>query len=139
AAGGGVAAEQVYFTPGLPNGTGGAVLVNGTLYGSNNRGLVAADFMTGKILWRTEPDQSVGQSSVMYAEGRLYVQGFNNDVALVDATPKAYRELGRFTPPGRPQRLRGDREASWSHPVVAGGRLYIRDLSTLWCYDVSAR
>ncbi len=139
AAGEGVAAEQVYFAPGLPDGLGGAVLVDGTLYGSNNRGLMAVDFLTGKVLWRTEPEQSVGQVSVMHADGRLYLHGFDNDVALVEPTREAYREVGRFTPPGRPNRLRGDRESSWSHPVVAGGRLYIRDLTTLWCYDVSAR
>ncbi|HSW50950.1 MAG TPA: PQQ-binding-like beta-propeller repeat protein [Bryobacteraceae bacterium] len=139
AAGGGVAAEQVYFTPGLPNGNGGAVLVGGTLYGSNNRGLVAVEFMTGRPLWQTAQGEGIGPASVMYADGRLYLHGFNNEVALVEATPQAYRELGRFVPPGRPQHPRGERESAWPHPVVANGRLYIRDLGTLWCYDVSTR
>jgi len=139
AAAGGVAADQVYFMPGLPNGNGGAVLVNGTLYGSNNRGLGAADFVSGKSLWQTAQGESIGPASIMYADGRLYLHGFNNDVVLAEATPQAYRELGRFTPPERPPHPRGERESAWPHPVVANGRLYIRDINTLWCYDVSAR
>ena len=68
---------------------------------------------------------------------RLYFHGENGDVALVEATPEAYREKGRFTPPGQPKRS-GARERAWAYPVVANGRLYIRDLGTLWCYDVRA-
>ena len=51
----------------------------------------------------------------------------------VEATPAGYREKGRFTPSGAPER--GQAKA-WPHPVVANGRLYVRDLGTLWSYDV---
>ncbi len=136
---GGVTAEQVYFTQGLPNGNGGAVLVDGTLYGATNRGLVAADFLTGKTLWQTAQGEGVGPASIAYADGRLYLHGFNNDVALVEATPEAYRERGRFTPPDRPQHPRGPMENAWPHPVIANGRLYIRDITSLWCYDVNGK
>ena len=67
-------------------------------------------------------------------EGRLIAP----DLALVEATTEGYRERGRFTPPNKPEHPRGPREAAWAHPVVANGRLYIRDLGTLWCYDVRA-
>jgi hypothetical protein len=66
----------------------------------------------------------------------LFLYGENGDVALVEATPKAYSEKGRFTPPGQPQHPGGPMEKAWTYPVVANGRLYIRDLGTLWCYDV---
>ena len=52
--------------------------------------------------------------------------------------PTRYREKGRFTPPGQPKR-KDSKERAWTYPVVADGRLYIRDLGTLWCYDVRAR
>jgi outer membrane protein assembly factor BamB len=133
AAGDGVSASQVYFERGLPSAIGGAVLAGDVLYGATNQGLVAADFLTGKVRWQHE---SVGPASVLFAEGRLYVHGEDGDVALVEATPEAYRELGRFTPPGRPKHPRGAREKSWAYPVLANGRLYLRDLGTLWCYDV---
>jgi hypothetical protein len=98
--------------------------------------MVAANFRTGKVLWK---DPSVGAGSVLYAEGLLYVYGEDGDVALVEATPEAYREKSRFTPPDKPAHPRGAREKSWAYPVVANGRLYLRDLGVMWCYDVKAR
>ena len=128
----GVAAEQVYFERDLPNTLGGQVLLGDYLYGTNQQGPVASEFTTGKIKWRSE---SFGPGAVAYADGRLYFHAENGEVALVEATPEEYRERGRFTPAGQPKR-RDSRERSWSYPVVANGRLYIRDLGNLWCYDV---
>jgi len=130
---GGVAAEQVYFERGLPSAIGGAIKLGDILYGTTGEGLVAAEFLTGKVRW-TNP--SVAPGSVLYAEGHLYVWGEDGDAALIEATPEAYREKGRFTPPGKPEHPRGAREKSWAYPVVANGRLYLRDLGVMWCYDV---
>jgi outer membrane protein assembly factor BamB len=128
----GVTAEQVYFERDVPNSLGGQVLLGDTLYGTNPQGAVAAEFLTGKIRWQAP---GVGPGSVFYADGRLYIHGEAGEVALVEATPEAYREHGRFTPVNRPKR-RDNRERAWSYPVVANGRLYLRDLGSLWCYDV---
>lgn len=135
--GGAVVAEQVYFARGLPNSIGGAVLVGDYLYGTAAEGLVAAEFATGKIKWQAE---SIGRGSVAYADGRLYVHGENGAVALAEATPEAYREKGRFTPPAQPARKRQGPfpEKAWTYPVIANGRLYIRDVGTLWAYDIKA-
>jgi len=129
----GVAAEQVYFERGLPHSIGGVVLIGEYLYGATSQGLVAAEFATGKVRWQNE---SIGSGAICYADGRLYVHGENGDLALVEATPDAYGEKGRFTPPAQPEHLRGAREKAWTYPVVANGRLYIRDQGTLWCYNV---
>jgi outer membrane protein assembly factor BamB len=138
--GGGVAAEQVYFARGLPNGFGGAVLIGDYLYGTEPVGqaLLAVEFTTGKVMWKAE---SVGWGSLAYADGLLYVHGTNGDVALVEATPEAYREKGRFTPPAQPKhkQAEGGNEMAFSYPVIANGRLYIRDLGTLWVYDIQAK
>ncbi len=135
--GGGVAAEQVYFERDLPNSIGGSVLVGEYLYGTAGPGLVAVEFTTGKMKWQAE---SIGRGSVAYADGRLYLHGENGDVALVEATPEAYREKGRFTPPAQPKRKRLGPypEKAWAYPVIANGRLYIRDNGTLWAYDIKA-
>jgi outer membrane protein assembly factor BamB len=125
-----VEAEEIYFTPKLPTSIGGAVLVEGYLYGTNSAGLLCADFATGEIKWQ---DRSVGAGSTCYADGRLYVHGEKGDVALVEATSEAYREKGRFSLPGQPER---GKSQAWAYPVVANGRLYIRDLGAIWCYDV---
>jgi outer membrane protein assembly factor BamB len=127
-------AEQVYATAQLPSAIGGAVLLGGNLYGTNGQGLICADFVTGDIKWQ---DRSIGASSLCVADGRLYLHGENGNVALVEATPEAYREKGRFTPPGIPPHP--NNKKSWAYPVVSGGKLYIRDLGVVWCYDVSAK
>ena len=53
-------------------------------------------------------------------------------MALVEATTERYRLKGKFQIPG----AGGD---SWAHPVVANGRLYLREKNTLLVYDVRAR
>ena len=133
AAGSTVEAEEVYFTPKLPTAIGGAVVLSGNLYGTNGQGLLCADLKSGDIKWQ---ERGVGAGSVCYADGRLYVHGENGEVALVEATPEAYREKGRFTPPDLPKKGPGK---AWAYPVVANGRLYIREMGTVWCFDVKER
>jgi outer membrane protein assembly factor BamB len=128
-----VAAEPVYLERGLPTSIGGAILVRGHLYGTTGQGLVCADFATGKVKWQ---DKCVGPGSLCCADGRLYVHGENGGVALVEATPDGYHEKGRFMPPDPPKHLRGAWEKAWAYPAVANGRLYVRDVGTLWCYDI---
>jgi outer membrane protein assembly factor BamB len=131
--GGSVAAEPVYAARKLPNGIGGAVRVGEYLYGTAGPALVCVEFATGTVKWE---DRSVGAASVLYADGHLYLHSeTTGEVALVEATPEGYREKGRFMPREPPDR---GRSRAWAYPVVANGRLYIRDLGTLWCYDVRA-
>jgi outer membrane protein assembly factor BamB len=127
--GGEVKASEIYFTRDMKNHHGGVVLVDGYLYGFSDSILTALNFDTGKPAWRS---RSVGKGSVTYADGHLYVLSENNSVALVEATPTAYREKGQFQIPdsGLP---------SWAHPVVSGGRLYIRNQNSLAAYDITAR
>jgi outer membrane protein assembly factor BamB len=124
-----VKATEVYFTQNMKNHHGGVVVVDGYLYGFNDTILTALQFDSGRLAWR---DRSVGKGSATYADGHLYVLGEGNTVGLVEATPTAYREKGRFEIPdsGLP---------AWAHPVVSGGRLYIRNQSSLAAYDVRAR
>jgi outer membrane protein assembly factor BamB len=131
----GVAAEQVYLERNLPTAIGGAVLVDGNLYGTTAQELVCADFTTGKVKWH---DKCVSAGSICCADGRLYVHGENGEVALVEATPEGYHEKGRFAPPEQPKHTKM-MEKAWAYPVVANGRLYIRDLGNLWCYDIKER
>ena len=84
------------------------------------------------LVWQ---HRSIAAAAVAATDGRLYLRGENGEVALVEATPSEYRERGRFTPAGGPDR--GNAKA-WPHPVIANGRLYIRDLNVLWAYDIKA-
>jgi hypothetical protein len=129
AAGQDVSAQEIYFTNNMQNHHGGVVLVDGYLYGFNNSILTCLEFETGKVMWR---DRSVGKGSVAYADGRLYVLSEDNVVGLVEASPKGYRETGRFT-------IADQGWPSWAHPAVSGGRLYLRNQNVLASYDVRAR
>jgi len=126
---GSLAATENYFTRDMQNHHGGVVLVGGTIYGFSNAILTALDFATGKMLWR---DRSVGKGSVSYADNRLYMLSEDNVVGLAEVTAKGYREVGRFT-------IADQGLPSWSHPVVSGGRMYIRNQNVLTAYDVRAR
>jgi len=126
---GGVRADEVYFTRDLMNHHGGVVFVNGYLYGYSNAILTCLEAATGKVQWR---DRSVGKGSLTYADGRLYVLGESDTVGLVDASPAGYVERGRF-------QIADQGWPSWAHPVVAGGRLYLRNQGVIAVHDVSAR
>ena len=67
-----------------------------------------------------------------------YLHGENGDVALVEPSPEAYREKGRVKLPDQPKRINAI-EKAWAYPVIAIGRLYIRDAGKLWCYNISKR
>ncbi len=128
---GAVTADEAYFDPKLPTAIGGTVLVGDYLYGSS-QALMCVEYRTGQIKWN---ERSIGPSSLCYADGLLYLHGENGEVALIEASPEAYSERGRFTPPNAPNHGNA-MEKSWAYPVIANGRLYIRDLDTMWCYDL---
>src|SRR5262245_20620907 len=117
----------------MKNDLGGYVLVAGHVYGySNQRGWTCQDFATGKEVWS---DKSLEAGSVIYADGHLYCYEEDSGVvALVEASPKAWSEKGRFEIPqhGKKQ-LKGQH---WTHPVIADGRLYVRDQEFLFCYKI---
>ncbi len=129
AEGGEVKAQEIYFSREMMNHHGGVVLLNGYLYGFNNAILSCLEFATGKTIWR---DRSVGKGTLTYADGLLYLLGENNVVGLADASPAGYKERGRF-------QIADQGWPSWAHPVVCGGRFYIRNQGTLACYDIKAR
>jgi hypothetical protein len=124
-----VKAQELYFTKDMMNHHGGVVLVNGYLYGFSNATLTCIEFATGKRMW---VNRSVGKGSLTYADGMLYLLSENNIVGLAEANPNAYVEKSRFSIPDRGW-------PSWAHPVVIGGKLYIRNQGTLTAYDVRAR
>jgi outer membrane protein assembly factor BamB len=127
--GDGVKAEEVYFAKNMQNHHGGLVLVDGYLYGEGNGRLTCLEFKTGDVKWA---EGKAGKGSIAYADGRLYYRNEGGPVILAEANPEKYVEHGRFTPPrtGSP---------AWPHPVVANGKLFIRDQQFLYCYDVKQK
>lgn len=127
--GNGTNATRVYHTRKMKNHHGGMIVIDDHLYGADGQVLTCLNLADGQPVWR---DRSVGKSSIVYADGHLYVRSESGPVALVEATPAGYREKGRFTQP-----LRSGAN-SWSHPVVADGKLFLRDMDVLLCYDLTS-
>lgn len=128
ASNGSVQAREVYFTREMRNHHASSVLVGDYLYGFSSAILTAMHFETGKVAWR---DRSVGKGSLVFADDRLYLFSENGVVGLAEATPEGYREHGRFS-------IETGRLPTWAHPVVSGGKLYIRDQDTIYAYNVRA-
>jgi len=124
-----VKAKEIYFTRNMKNHHGGVILHNGYLYGFNDTILTCLEFATGKPMWR---DRSVGKGSLTFAEGNLYIQSENNLVGLAEASPEGYKEKGRF-------QIADKGLPSWAHPVISGGRLYVRNQDSLMAYDIKAK
>jgi outer membrane protein assembly factor BamB len=122
-------AQEIYFTKNMQNHHSTSVLVGDYLYGFSSSILTAMKFDTGEIAWR---DRSVGKGSLVYADGNLYCLSEDGVVGLVEATPTGYREKGRF-------RIQKGSLPTWTHPVVVGGRLYLRDQDTIYAFDVKQK
>lgn len=122
-------AEEVYFTREMRNHHASSVLVGEHLYGFSGSILTAMRFGTGEVAWR---DRSVGKGSLIFADNRLYLYSEGGVVGLAEATPDGYREHGRF-------RIPQGNLPTWSHPIITGGRLIVRDQDTVWAFDVRGR
>ena len=129
---GGAEVEQIYFESKLPTAIGGVVKVGDYLYGTTGQAMLCVEFATGKVKWE---ERAFGTAALCYADDRFYLHAENGDVGLVEVSSESYREKGRFTPPDQPKHAQ-QMEKAWAHPVVADGRLYIRDHDMLWCYGV---
>lgn len=131
----GIEAKEVYFLDAktLQNHHGGLVLVDGKVYAGNgqNKGFpICVEMETGKVLWGGDiRNAGSGSAAVVYADGNLIFRYENGTVILIEASPAGYKEKGSFQIPG----VKGP---SWPHPVVAGGKLYLREGDNLYCYDV---
>ncbi|MFB0554738.1 MAG: PQQ-binding-like beta-propeller repeat protein [Phycisphaerae bacterium] len=126
--------EETWRTQQLDNHHGGVILVNENLYGSSTirnsvgRGLsqvlVCLDWKTGRIKYR---DKCV-EVSLTYADGMLYALSVDGVMGLVQLTPIGHELVSYFKIP------KGGKGKSWAHPVVCGGKLYIRHGEFLYAY-----
>ena len=132
----GFEAREVYFLDAntMQNHHGGVILHDGTVFtgtGHNKGFPIAVDFMTGKVAWGPAENEGRNSAAITYADGRIYFRYQDGRMILVEATAKEYREHGSFVIPDV-------EKESWSHPVIADGKLYLREQEHLYCYDVKA-
>ena len=126
--------ERQYFSSGqLQVHHGGFVLIDGVIYGGhghNNGFPFALELATGQRLWdRNVRGAGSGSAAVAAADRHLYFRYQNGTMALIAANPKQYELVSSFEIPSV-------RNPSWSHPVITGGRLYLREQDALYAYAI---
>ncbi|OYP29840.1 PQQ-binding-like beta-propeller repeat protein [Rhodopirellula sp. MGV] len=139
----GLTAISVYAlnSKSMENHHGGVVLVDGVIYGftkQNGGCWMAQDLESGQALWfeRARPNNS---GSICYADGRLYCYGDKDgSVLLVEPSREGFNQVGKMTLPQETSVPR-KQGAIWAHPIVAGGKLIIRDQDLLYAFDISAK
>jgi outer membrane protein assembly factor BamB len=132
------AANQVsegYANQQMKNHHGGIVLAGDFLYGySDGIGWLCQEFKTGKEVWSER--KAFDKGALSCADGMLYcLEEKSGAVALVEASPKGWKEHGRLTLDPQTT-IRNPQGHIWTHPVVANGKLYLRDQDLIFCYDV---
>ena len=128
AAGGRLAAAEAWTTREMDCHHGGYIVDKGYIYGNAGGGWACLDLKTGERKWRA---QGVGKGSLTWADGMLYLFGENGGkAALATCSPEGMQMKGQFAVKGS--------GPSWAHPVVIGGRLYLRFDTNLYCFDVKA-
>ena len=125
--------EEVFFNGVMKNQHGGVVRVGRHVFGySDLAGWVCQNFSTGEELWRE--NNALPKGSLAYADGRLYcLSEKDGTVALISATSSGWQEHGRLQLP-ESTRIDRQRGAVWTPPVIAQGRLLVRDQDLLFCY-----
>jgi outer membrane protein assembly factor BamB len=115
--------SEVWRSRGMKNQFSSSVLHDGILYGFDDATFKAIDAATGKERWK---QRGFGHGSLILAGGHLIVLSDRGKLALVQATPEEYRELGNA------QVIDGK---CWTSPSLADGRLYVRNEEQLIAFD----
>ena len=122
----------------MKNHHGGVILLDKHIFGhSDSVGWVCQDLATGEQKWRER--SALGKGAVTYADGMLYcVAEEGGEVALVEASTEGFSEKSRFTLTPQTEK-RNPKGRIWTHPVIANGKLYLRDQDLLFCFDVKQK
>jgi len=133
--GGKVDTKEIYWSEKLTNKHGGVIRVGDYLYGDQDDSgrIWCAEAKSGKVMWsRKDREEGGGSAAITYADGMLYVRYQNGWVSLVHANPKEYQPVSTF-------RIPNGTGNCWAHPVVIGGKFYVREMNTIWCYNVAQK
>ena len=122
-------ASEAYTTREMECHHGGYIIENGYVYGNHSGGWTCLELRTGEKKWHERG--VVGKGSLCWADGMLYLFSENDGkAALATCSPEGLEIKGQVKVDGE--------GPSWAHPVVIGGRLYLRYDTTLYCFDVKA-
>ena len=129
-AGGRFQVQEAYSGKEMESHHGGFVISGDYVYGTSQAALVCLELKTGKVAWQ---GRSAGKGSITLADGHLILRGEGGGVALVEASPTAFKEKGSFNLP------KSGGQGAWAYPVVAGGKLFLREWDSMICYDLKGK
>jgi outer membrane protein assembly factor BamB len=121
---GGVRVQRVYESRRMKNHFSSTIRHGEQFYGFDDAHLTCMDVLSGRVRWK---QGGFGKGSLTIADNHLFVLGEYGRLAVAEANPEGYQETASF------QFSEGK---CWTVPVVANGRLYLRDLSRVICYDL---
>jgi outer membrane protein assembly factor BamB len=116
--------QRVYESNRMRNHFSSSVRHGDHIYGFDEDRLVCLDVLSGKVRWK---QGGFAKGSLTIADGHLFILGENGKLAVAKASPERYQETASF--PFSDQKC-------WTVPVVANGRLYVRDERRVVCYDL---
>lgn len=90
--------------------------------------LHCTDLPTGRLLWKQAGREWTNQQNLVIADGLVFALTANNELVLAEASRTGYHELGRVD-------LKLELERP-QQPTLAGGRLYIRGMESVVCFQV---
>ena len=121
-----VGADVAWNTKEMVCHHGGYIIHEGHIYGNHDGGWSCLELKTGTRKWH---ERAVGKGSLCFADGMLYLFSESAGRAgLGTCSPEGMQLKGKV-------QVKGD-GPSWAHPVVIGGRLYLRYDTNLYCFDV---
>lgn len=131
----GAEATDVFLNKDLVNHHGGVIRVGDYVYGHSDKGgWTCMSWADGSVKWTEK--KALGKGAIGYADGMFYCLGERDgSVVLISASPDGWKEAGRFKldPLSTHRNPKG---AIWTHPVIANGKLYLRDQEFISCYEV---
>jgi outer membrane protein assembly factor BamB len=133
--GSGFKAETVFRNGVMENHHGGVIQMGEYVYGHSKRGWECVSLKDGELAW-PRPVTKLAKGSITYADGYFYCYGESKGtLARIKVSPEDWIEAGRFTIP-KLSKVRPNQGHVWAHPVIANGKLYLRDYEMFYCYDL---
>lgn len=131
-----VAAQEVYANTNQMNHHGGVILVDDNVFGfKRNGGWIVQDLLSGEVKSQGRVEKESG-ASIAYADGRFYVFGESTgDCYLVEPSVSGWNVQGKVALPAQSKLDRGKGHI-WAHPVIAEGKLFLRDLDLIYAFDI---
>lgn len=120
---------KVYENKNMESQMSGPVLIDGHLYGIDDKQLVCLDWKTGEQKW---VEKAPGKGAVSAVGNKLLVMHESGKLSIAEASPEGYKELAAA------KIVEGK---GWTMPIYANGRIYVRDMvknkpGTLVCIDM---